>query len=75
LTCRRFAVAVADLALPLALAAVIGREIVAGRNWRNLIVLAMLAVLTLGNAHLSSGRLRVATMRRGATACGSGLAR
>jgi uncharacterized protein involved in response to NO len=43
-------VALADLALPLALAAVIGREIVAGRNWRNLIVLAMLGVLALGNA-------------------------
>ncbi len=43
-------VALADLALPLALAAVIGREIVAGKNWRNLIVLAMLGVLTFGNA-------------------------
>lgn len=43
-------VALADLALPLALAAVIGREIVAGKNWRNLIVLAMLGVLILGNA-------------------------
>jgi uncharacterized protein involved in response to NO len=43
-------VAVADLALPLALATVIGREIVAGRNWRNLIVLAMLAVMAVGNA-------------------------
>jgi uncharacterized protein involved in response to NO len=44
-----FGVVLADLALPLALAAVIGREIVAGKNWRNLIVLAMLAVLTVGN--------------------------
>ena len=43
-------VALADLASPLALAAVIGREIVAGKNWRNLIVLAMLVVLTFGNA-------------------------
>ena len=43
-------VASADLALPLALAVVIGREIVAGKNWRNLIVLAMLGVLALGNA-------------------------
>lgn len=42
-------VALADLALPLALAAVIGREIVVGKNWRNLIVLAMLGVLTVGN--------------------------
>ncbi|MBV0892359.1 NnrS family protein [Paracoccus sp. Z118] len=43
-------VAVADLAMPVALAAVLGREIVAGRNWRNLIVLVMLVVFTLGNA-------------------------
>lgn len=44
------AVAVIDLAMPVTLAAVIAREIVAGRNWRNLIVLAMLAALTAGNA-------------------------
>jgi len=43
-------VALPDLALPFALAAVIGREIVAGKNWRNLIVLAMLAVMAFGNA-------------------------
>jgi uncharacterized protein involved in response to NO len=43
-------VALADLASPLALAAVIGREIVAGKNWRNLFVLALLVVLTFGNA-------------------------
>ena len=43
-------VALADLAMPVALAAVIGREIVAGRNWRNLVVLAMLTVMTAGNA-------------------------
>lgn len=43
-------VAVADLAMPVALAAVLGREIVAGKNWRNLIVLVMLVVFTLGNA-------------------------
>lgn len=43
------AVAVIDLAFPLVLAAAIAREIVAGRNWRNLIVLGMLAVFTLGN--------------------------
>jgi uncharacterized protein involved in response to NO len=42
-------VAVVDLAFPVALAAAIGREIVAGRNWRNLIVLGMLGVLALGN--------------------------
>lgn len=43
-------VAVVDLAFPVMLATVIGREIMAGRNWRNLIVLGMLVVFTLGNA-------------------------
>ena len=43
-------VALIDLALPIVLAAVIAREIVAGKNWHNLMVLAILAVLTLGNA-------------------------
>ena len=43
-------VAIVDLASPLALAAAIAREIVRGRNWRNLIGLAMLSVLILGNA-------------------------
>lgn len=42
--------AAVDLAFPVVLAFVIGREIVVGRNWRNLIVLAMLAVFALGNA-------------------------
>ncbi|MFT5743549.1 MAG: hypothetical protein ACI86S_001619 [Paracoccaceae bacterium] len=42
-------VGLVDLAMPLALAAVIAREIIAGKNWRNLIVLAMLCVLALGN--------------------------
>lgn len=44
------AVAVADLAFPLILAAFLLREIVAGRNWHNLVVFALLAVFTLGNA-------------------------
>ncbi|WP_323009634.1 NnrS family protein [Paracoccus sp. (in: a-proteobacteria)] len=43
------AVALADLAMPLALAAVIGCEIVVGKSWRNLIVLALLDVLIFGN--------------------------
>ena len=43
-------VAVVDLAFLLVLTAVILREIVAGKNWRNLIVLAMLGVFILGNA-------------------------
>ena len=50
--------ATVDLAFPLVLAAAIAREIVAGKNWRNLIVLAMLAVFALGNAlyHWEAGR-------------------
>ena len=43
-------VALADLSLPIALGAVIAREIVVGRNWRNLMVLGMLAAFALGNA-------------------------
>jgi uncharacterized protein involved in response to NO len=43
-------VAIADLALPMALGAVIAREIIAGKNWRNLMVLGMLAVFAAGNA-------------------------
>ena len=39
------AVAVAAISLPLVLALVIGREIVAGRNWHNLTVLAIVALL------------------------------
>ncbi len=42
-------VAVVDLAFPLALLAVLGREILAGGNWRNLPVVAMLGVLALAN--------------------------
>lgn len=43
-------VAAVDLAFPVIFALAIGREIVVGRNWRNLIVLGMLAVFALGNA-------------------------
>ncbi|MEF3047052.1 NnrS family protein [Pseudotabrizicola sp. L79] len=39
-----------DLGFPVVFALAIGREIVAGRNWRNLIVLGMLAVFAFGNA-------------------------
>lgn len=49
-TLTPLAVAVADLAFPLVLAGVILREIVAGKNWRNLIVLALLVTLFAGNA-------------------------
>lgn len=43
-------VAVADLALPLALITFLAREIVTGRNWRNLPVLALISIFALGNA-------------------------
>ncbi len=61
------AVALADLAMPLALAAGIGREIVLGRNWRNLIVLAMLGMLILGNGlfHLEAARGQYAAQGQG----------
>lgn len=41
--------AAVDLAFPLVLGAMILREIVAGRNWRNLMVLALLGGFTTGN--------------------------
>lgn len=44
------AVAAADLALLVVLGAVIAREIIVGKNWRNLMVLGILAVFALGNA-------------------------
>lgn len=43
-------VALADLAFPVTLAAMIGREIVAGRNWRNLLVFGLLGAMIAGNA-------------------------
>ncbi|MCP4318099.1 MAG: NnrS family protein [Hyphomicrobiales bacterium] len=42
-------VAVIDLFFPVLLGAMILREIVAGRNWRNLIVLTLLGILVLAN--------------------------
>lgn len=44
------AVALIDLAMPAALVACLAREIIAGRNWRNLIVLALLCAFTFANA-------------------------
>ena len=38
-----------DIAFPVVLGALILQEIIAGKNWRNLIVLALLAVFTLAN--------------------------
>ncbi len=43
-------VALLDLAMPMALAYQTGRQIVAGRNWRNLSVLGAVALLVLGDA-------------------------
>ncbi len=40
----------ADLAFPLVLLAVMTREVVAGRNWRNLVFLGMLALSLLATA-------------------------
>lgn len=42
-------VAIVDLAFPMVLGGTILREIIAGKNWRNLIVLALLAGFTLAN--------------------------
>lgn len=44
------AVALIDLGFGIVFAAAIAREIIAGRNWRNLGVLAILSVLIAGNA-------------------------
>ena len=51
-------VAVADLSMLVTLAAVLTREIVAGKNWRNLMVLFMLGALILGNGvfHFEAAR-------------------
>jgi uncharacterized protein involved in response to NO len=47
-----------DLAFPLVLGAVILREIVAGKSWKNLVVLALLGVFALANAifHLEAAQ-------------------
>jgi uncharacterized protein involved in response to NO len=44
------AAAAIDLAFPVLLAAAVARELIAGRNWRNLPVLAALGLLLAGNA-------------------------
>lgn len=51
-------VAMVDLSLPVVLAGALGREIVAGRNWRNLVTLAMLGVFALANGifHVEAAR-------------------
>jgi uncharacterized protein involved in response to NO len=44
-----YAAAVADLAFPAAFLGAVAREIVAGKNWRNLPMLAALSLLLIGN--------------------------
>ena len=41
--------AMLDLAFPLALLALLGREIVSGKNWKNLIVLGLIGLWALAN--------------------------
>ena len=59
--------AVLDLSFLIALAAMLTREIVAGRNWRNLIVLALLLALIAGGAlfHWQSWQGEVAARAAG----------
>ena len=59
---------VVDLVFPITLCGVILREIIAGRNWRNLVVLVMLAVFTLANLlfHLEAARGELAAQGIGA---------
>lgn len=59
---------VSDLAFPLVLGAVILREIVLGRNWRNVMVLTLLTVFTLAN-----GLFHWEALRGGVAAQGIGL--
>jgi uncharacterized protein involved in response to NO len=53
------AAAVLDLAFPLAFVAVVAREILAGRNWRNLPMIGALSLLLAGNllVHLEAAGL------------------
>ena len=53
-------VAALDLAFPVVFAAVVAREIVAGRNWRNLPMLGALALLLAGNLLVHLDALGVA---------------
>ncbi|MDF3416630.1 NnrS family protein [Sulfitobacter sp. M57] len=64
-----FVVAViVDLAFPIVLGAMILQEIVAGKNWRNLVVLALLGVFTLAN-----NLFHIEAMQGGYAAQGVGL--
>lgn len=52
------AVAIADLSLGLALLAFLAREVVAGRNWRNLVVIGLIGTFVVANAlvHFEAAR-------------------
>lgn len=54
--------AVVDLAFPAAFLAVVAREIVAGRKWRNLPMVGALALLLIGNALTHSDALGFASV-------------
>src|SRR5579884_3722983 len=55
-----YAAAVADLAFPAAFLGAVAREIVAGKNWRNLPMLAALSLLLVGNLLVHLDALGVA---------------
>jgi len=52
--------AVADLSFPVVFLAVVAREILAGRNWRNLPMLGVLGLLLAGNLLVHLDALRIA---------------
>lgn len=54
------AAALADLSFPAAFLGVVGREILAGRNWRNLPMLAALSLLLAGNLFVHLDALGIA---------------
>jgi uncharacterized protein involved in response to NO len=58
------AAAVLDLAFPLTFLAAVAREIMAGRNWRNLPILGALAVLLAGNLLVHLDALGIAATAR-----------
>ncbi|WP_127600152.1 NnrS family protein [Nitratireductor alexandrii] len=55
----------ADLAFPLVLAAAVWREVVAGRNWRNAPVAAMLTLFALANGLHHSGAFAISAAAPG----------
>lgn len=60
--------AVCDLVFLIALAFVIGREVIAGRNWKNLKVLILISLMAMGNAlfHFEAADLGAAANGMGA---------